>query len=59
MRHNDKMRYVPLHVHSQYSILDSTLSMEAIAARAKAYNLSAVGLSDFGNMYGAVEFIRG
>ena len=53
------MKFVPLHVHSQYSILDSTLSIESIAARAKELELSHVALTDFCNMYGAVDFYKG
>ena len=52
------MGFVPLHVHSQYSILDSTLSIENIGAKAKELELSHVALTDFGNMYGAVEFYK-
>ncbi len=52
------MKFVPLHVHSQYSILDSTLSIESIASKAKEYDLSHVALTDFCNMYGAVEFYK-
>lgn len=52
------MKFVPLHVHSQYSILDSTLSIESIALKAKEFGLSHVALTDFCNMYGAVEFYK-
>ena len=52
------MSWVPLHVHSQYSILDSTLSTNAIAKRAKDLGLSSVALTDSGNMYGHVEFFK-
>ncbi len=52
------MTFVPLHVHSQYSILDSTLSIESIASKAKEFELPAVALTDFCNMYGAVEFYK-
>ncbi len=52
------MGYVPLHVHSQYSILDSTLSIESIADKAKEYGHSHIALTDFCNMYGAVEFFK-
>jgi DNA polymerase-3 subunit alpha len=52
------VRFVPLHVHSQYSILDATLSIDSIANQAKLFDLSHVALTDFGNMYGAVEFYK-
>lgn len=50
--------WVPLHVHSQYSILDATLSVYDIAKKAKEYNMSAVALTDHGNLYGAVDFFK-
>ncbi len=52
------MSWIPLHVHSQYSILDSTASVGALAERAAAHRMSALGLTDQGNLYGAVEFYK-
>lgn len=52
------MSWVPLHVHSQYSILDATASPENIAKAAARYNMPAVALTDHGNLYGAVEFFK-
>ncbi len=52
------MSWISLHNHSQYSILDSTLSVEDIAKLAKSYNMPAVALTDSGNMYGVVEFYK-
>ncbi len=50
------MGYVPLHVHSQYSILDSTLSLKAIVDKCKQWGIETCALTDFCNMYGAVDF---
>jgi DNA polymerase-3 subunit alpha len=47
-----------LHVHSQYSILDSSLSVHAIAAAAKEFGMSSVALTDHGNLYGAIDFYK-
>ena len=52
------MSFIPLHVHSQYSILDSSASVEAIAEKAAELKMPAVALTDQGNMYGAVEFFK-
>lgn len=52
------MKWVPLHVHSQYSILNSSASVDAIAQKAKELGISSVALTDQGNMYGAVEFYK-
>lgn len=52
------MTYVPLNVHSQFSILDSTASVNALAEKAKSYGMSALALTDEGNLYGAVDFYK-
>jgi DNA polymerase-3 subunit alpha len=50
--------WIPLHVHSQYSILDGTSSLEDLVQRAKELGLPALALTDQGNMFGAVEFYK-
>lgn len=52
------MSWVPLHVHSQYSILDAATSIEDLVSKAKGFGLSALSLTDQGNMYGAIEFYK-
>lgn len=52
------MSWIPLHVHSQYSILDATPSVEDLAAKAKEMGMPALALTDQGNMYGTVEFYK-
>lgn len=52
------MTYIPLNVHSQFSILDSTASVTALAEKAKAYGISSLALTDEGNLYGAVDFYK-
>lgn len=50
--------WVPLNVHSQYSILNSAASVKDIATKAAEFNMPAVALTDYGNLYGAVEFYK-
>lgn len=50
--------WVPLHAHSQYSILDSTISIQQLAAKAKELGISSVALTDEGNLFGAVDFFK-
>lgn len=50
--------WIPLNVHSQFSILDSTASVQALAEKAKAYGIDALALTDQGNLYGAVDFFK-
>lgn len=52
------MPYVPLHVRSQYSILDSTASIQKLAEKAKEFGIQSLTLTDTGNLYGAVEFYQ-
>ena len=54
--HPPSSPYIPLRIRSHYSFLDSTLSPAAIVALAQQHGCSAVGLTDFGNLHGAVEF---
>lgn len=50
--------WVPLHFHSQYSILDASCPVEEIASKAKKLGIPAVALTDHGNMHGAVDFYK-
>lgn len=52
------MSWLPLHVHSQYSILDATAPVQVIAERAAAYGMEAAALTDHGNLFGAVDFYK-
>ncbi len=52
------MGFVPLHVHSQYSILNSTISVENLVSHAAKMGCSSLALTDQGNMFGAVEFYK-
>jgi len=52
------MTWIPLHLHSQYSILHSTISLEGLIDRAHHLALPALGLTDFCNIFGAVEFYK-
>lgn len=51
-----RMRFVPLHVHSYYSFMNSTLTVEEAVARAAGHGLPALALTDEGNLHGAVPF---
>jgi len=45
-----------LHVHTQYSLLDGAIRIDALLKRVKEYNMDAVAITDHGTMFGAVEF---
>lgn len=52
------MSYVPLHVHSQYSILEASSSIDDLLQKAKEYQLSSLALTDISNLFAAVEFYK-
>jgi len=49
-------RFVHLHLHTKYSLLDGMCRPEDIIETAKKYNMTAVAATEHGNMYGAIEF---
>ncbi|HRE89604.1 MAG TPA: PHP domain-containing protein [Myxococcota bacterium] len=52
------MSFVHLHVHSEYSMLDSTVRVAQVVERAKVDKAPAVALTDHNNMFGAVDFFK-
>ncbi len=52
------LRPVHLHVHSQYSLLEGTATVEALAEQAAAWGMPALALTDRDALYGAVPFAR-
>ena len=46
---------VPLHVHSEYSLLDGAIRVSDLVNFAKENNMPAVALTDHGVMYGDME----
>ena len=51
-------KFVHLHVHSHYSLLDGLAKIDDIIKRAKELGMDAVALTDHGNLYGAIEFYK-
>jgi DNA polymerase-3 subunit alpha len=52
------MKFVPLHVHSHYSLLDGLAKIDDLIAKAKADGMEAMALTDHGSLYGAIEFYQ-
>ncbi|MCK8479298.1 DNA polymerase III subunit alpha [Psychroserpens algicola] len=50
--------FVHLHNHSQFSVLQSTISITDLVAVAAEHNMSAVALTDHANMMGAFHFVK-
>ena len=49
-------KFVHLHVHSDYSLLDGASKLDTLIARAKELNMKALALTDHGNMFGVLNF---
>src|SRR3989338_8969327 len=51
-------KFVPLHVHSHYSLLKALPKIPQLVAAAKAQGYTAMALTDIDNLYGAIEFYK-
>ncbi len=50
--------FVHLHVHTEYSTLDSMARVKMIVARALELGMTSVAMTDHGNLFGAVPFYQ-
>lgn len=50
--------FVHLHVHTSYSLLDSTIRLVDLLKKAKEYQMAAIAITDHGNLFGAIEFYK-
>src|SRR5882672_1798240 len=50
--------FVHLHLHTDYSMLDGASDVEKLCRRVKEQGMSAVAMTDHGNMFGAVHFVN-
>ncbi len=49
-------RFVHLHLHSHYSLLDSAIKLDELMRQVSESAMPAVALTDHGNLFGAYEF---
>ncbi|HEY4512418.1 MAG TPA: PHP domain-containing protein, partial [Candidatus Paceibacterota bacterium] len=57
--YNSRMsKFVHLHTHSHYSLLQALPKVPELVAKAKADGAEALALTDAGNMYGTIEFYK-
>jgi len=52
------MPYIPLHVHSHYSLLDGLSKPDQIADRCKELGIKSCAITDHGNICGAIQFYQ-
>ena len=50
-----EQKYVPLHLHTEYSLLDGAIRIKDLLAFCKENNMPAVAVTDHGVMYGDME----
>ena len=50
--------FVHLHLHTEYSLVDSTVRIPELVARCSEQKMSAVALTDQNNLFGLVKFYR-
>ena len=48
--------FIPLHIHSEYSLLDGMIRVGDLVKYAQENNLPAIAITDHGVMYSAIEF---
>jgi len=51
-------KFVHLHVHSEYSLLDGMIKIDVLVKKAHEYKMPAIAMTDHGNMFGAIEFYQ-
>ena len=50
--------FVHLHVHTQYSLLDGACRVDELVKKASILEMPALGMTDHGNMFGAIHFYK-
>ena len=51
-------KFVHLHIHSEFSLLDGANRIKDLPKRAKELGMDAIALTDHGVMYGAIDFYK-
>ena len=51
-----KVPFVHLHNHTEMSFLDGVCKIKNLVAKAKSEGMTALAITDHGNMYGALKF---
>lgn len=51
-------RFVHLHVHTEYSLLDGSARIKDLVARVKELGMGSIAITDHGAAYGIIEFYK-
>ncbi|HXV70041.1 MAG TPA: DNA polymerase III subunit alpha [Acidimicrobiia bacterium] len=52
------MSFAHLHLHTEYSLLDGAARIKDVVAEAAEMGQPAIGITDHGNLYGVVDFVK-
>lgn len=53
-----KNKFVHLHVHTEYSLLDGSIRIKDLVSQTKILGMDAVAITDHGSMFGVVQFYK-
>lgn len=53
-----EQHFTHLHVHTDHSLLDGAIKLDALVNFAKTNNFKAMAITDHGNIFGAVKFFQ-
>ncbi len=51
-------KFVHLHVHTEYSLLDGAARISKLIEKAASYSMDSIAITDHGNMHGVVQFYK-
>ena len=54
----ESKKFVHLHVHTEYSLLDGANRIKDLVKRVKELGMDSIAITDHGVMYGAIEFYK-
>ncbi len=54
----EKQKWISLHQHTEYSLLDCSAKISQLISRAKELEMESIAITDHGVMYGCVQFYK-
>jgi DNA polymerase-3 subunit alpha len=55
---NYKDKFVHLHVHTEYSLLDGSIRIRDLISRTKDLGMESIAITDHGSMFGVIQFYK-
>ncbi|RME68426.1 MAG: DNA polymerase III subunit alpha, partial [Nitrospirae bacterium] len=55
MKHTE---FVPLHIHTEYSLLDGAIRIDELVEEAAKHRMPALAITDHGNLFGSIKFYQ-